>query len=141
MNDSSDNSGRQTVISLGNSTCSRSLRSASNRVVGRNRVALSSSLAPMALALAGLGKVCLHGRTAARIAVLACADGTAPIGTYHANRPPQQGSLGLTNPQAKAVDPLTGQVIGPTVALAYLNGTPITRPGTKTAANPAGEPV
>lgn len=50
-------------------------------------------------------------------------------------------ALGTSNPPIKAVDSLTGQVLGAPVALTYPNGTPITWPGTKTAANPQGEQV
>jgi FtsP/CotA-like multicopper oxidase with cupredoxin domain len=49
--------------------------------------------------------------------------------------------VGSTNPPVKAVDSLTGQTLGAPVALNYPNGTPITWPGTKTAANPSGEQV
>jgi hypothetical protein len=110
MNDYLDSSGRLTVIAIGNSACSRSPRSSLNRVLRRNRLALSNGLAwAPELALADPGKVCRHGGTGARSAMQACADATAPIGTYHANRPALQRSVGSTHPQVKAVDSLTGQ--------------------------------
>jgi FtsP/CotA-like multicopper oxidase with cupredoxin domain len=91
MNGTSDNSGRQTALSIGNDARSHTPRSASNRVVRRNRLALAVSLALVALApelaQAGPGKVCLDGTTAASGAVLACTNGATPIGTYYANSP------------------------------------------------------
>jgi FtsP/CotA-like multicopper oxidase with cupredoxin domain len=221
MNECSDNSGRQAAPSIGNNARSRTPRSTLNRAIRRNRLALAVSLALLAmapgLALAGPGKVCLDGTTVAPGAVLACADGAKPVGTYYANSPSlrkfvdtmpgltaghantfagtgkpgeyipiavadttsyvgseyfiigvvehtqwmhsdlqkqttQRGYVqlypklsdrpaGSANPPVKAVDSLTGQVLGAPVALSYPNGTPITWPGTKTAASPAGEQV
>jgi FtsP/CotA-like multicopper oxidase with cupredoxin domain len=91
-------------------------------VSGQARFKLLTSTAMVAMALtsmsanAGPGKVCLDGTTAAAGAVLSCADGSTPIGTYYANSPRLRKFVdtiaGLTSAGANKFDKnFTGEYI------------------------------